>query len=302
MEEPKMGRFRKSWLLTRGAWRALILDKELLWIPVIGTMVSLAVLTIGIVAGTLSNGIFYETASTARDTDGGITLVGYIALLALGAILTAISTVTAGAVIHGAIERFRGNDPTIQSSISAAWGRALPLTSFALFSYTIGTIISFIAERIPFGGRIVEWLGHTAWGIASFFAIPVIVTSDQAVGPVDATKRSFGVLRSVWGESLIISATIGLVGLIAAIVYIVTAGFMFAAVSTLGVPDAISLIWLVLTVAGLFGFALVFTVLEAFVKAALYHYATTGESPRTFDSRVLRQTFTQKKAHKVFGA
>ena len=47
-----------------------------------------------------------------------------------------------------------------------------------------------------------------AWGAATFFVVPVLVV--EKVGPVDALKRSFAILKRTWGEMLTANFSIGL--------------------------------------------------------------------------------------------
>jgi uncharacterized membrane protein len=201
------------------------------------------------------------------------------------------------------LERFRGNDPTVRSSLRAAWQHIGSLFKFAAFSYTIGYILSEIANRVPFlGGKIVAWLADAAWRVASFFAIPVIMNSEEPVGPIKATKQSIGIIKQVWGESLIVSASIGLMAFLLSIGYMVLTAALFVGLASLSLPGLVYGILAIPAFLGIVVLILVFSVLESFVKTAIYHYAVTGESPAEFSQQVLRQAFTVKKARKVFSA
>jgi hypothetical protein len=293
--------------LTKAAWTGLKLDKELAVLPVIGTTVGIGIIIAAIALAVLTaqTGLFFPTeipASADQETGFAFTVWGYALLAAVGLLLAAVSTFVSGAVIHGALQRFQGNDPSIKSSIAAAWSRLGSLTAFAAFSFVIGNIISFIASRLPFiGGMVVEWLAGAAWNVASFFALPVIVSSDRPVGPVKATKGSIAIIKQVWGESLIANVGIGLIAFLTVILYtIVSSVVIGVASSVLVAPSAVLIVLSVLALIGLLVIALVFSMLSAYIKAAIYYFATTGESPVTFNSQLLRQAFTAKKARKVF--
>lgn len=296
-DQPKIGRFRKSWLLTKGAWQALMLDKELLWLPVIGFFATIPLLLVFGALGFYIRNQLYVAENGSYD----ISWVGIALLVALGIASSAVTAIFSGAITHGAIERFKGNDPTVRGSMGAAWRRKWSLMGFGVFTAGVGYLLSYIADRIPFlGGKIIAWLAGTAWQIASFFAIPVIVTSPEPIGPLNATKQSIGVIRKVWGESLIVSLSIGAISLLATLIY----AFGLAGFIVLGVVLSLSAWYF--AIMGLIGFigiiflVLVFNMLAAFAKAAVYYYATTGTSPQMFHKDLLKQAFSPKKAKKVF--
>lgn len=298
----KIGRFKKSWLLTKSAWHGFRLDKELIALPMAGLLISTVLIVAVVAAAILSpNGIFYNARFGGLNGELTLTPWGIAALVAVTLIITIIGTFVTGAVVHAALERFKGNDPTIRSSLRAAWSRIGSLSAFSVFSYTVGFVISELASRIPvIGGAIVGWLAGAAWNVASFFAIPVIVSSDTPQNPISATKRSLGIIKQVWGESLIVSATVGIIAFLTILAYSFVSIAGLAALGIWGASGIIMGVLIGLVFFGLIGIILLFSVLEGFVKAAIYHYATTGESPATFNRQLMHQAFTPKKARKVF--
>lgn len=309
VEQP-LSKFQKSRLLVRGAWHSLMLDKKLITIPLLTFSVTLLILIIFATVGYLNPfGAVYSTSGSLKlpelTTELNFKPLAYALFLCMSLAISLIGALGIGAVTHGAIERFKGNSPTVKSSLLAAWKRKKALLSFVLFSFVIGYIINEIASRIPyFGGAIVSWLAGAAWGIASFFAIPIIVEDEQSLNPVAATKKSLSIMKQIWGESLIVAVGIGAFELFIIIIYMlfimlgaVVIGLMGNLTPSLLVPG---LVLGGIAIFALFAIVFIFSVLEIFVKAALYYYATTGESPATFDKNILRQAFTTKKAKKVF--
>lgn len=301
-EDNKIGKFKKSWLLTKGSWQALRMDKELFALPVIGFLLSLAVLLVAFIGALAFKSVLYHTATISYNTRSGrLSLWGYAGSFIIGLLLTTVASFIGGAITYGAIERFKGNDPTIKSCLSAAWKRIGSLTAFTAFSYTIGYILSQIANRVPFiGSKIVLWLADAVWRVASFFAIPIIVTSDTPINPLKATKSSVQLIKKVWGESLIVSATVGLVAGLSFVGYFVLTGVVFIIGGSLGLPSAFLTAASVLALVGVMVLILIFSMLSAFVKAAIYYYAVTGESPVQFNQELLRQAFTHRKARRIF--
>lgn len=204
---PKIGRFKRSWLLTKSAWQAFMLDKEMIALPIISLVTIMTVLAAYIVLFIANPGHVIYSNDPAQSSQ----VANYAFGIIVGLTAALLNTVITAALIHAALERFKGNNPSVRSSLKAAWSKIGPLASFALFSFTIGYIISQIASRIPFiGGKIVAWLAGAAWKVASFFAIPVIMDSPEPIGPIDATKQSMQLIKKVWGESLLAGATTGI--------------------------------------------------------------------------------------------
>lgn len=298
----KMGRFKKSWLLFKGALHALRMDKQLFAIPLIGGLISVALLVVAAVLFFANpGGTMWQSAPEYLSFN---TLPLGVALgVSVLAILTVGGVFISGAITYGALERFKGNSPTVGSSLRAARKRLGSLSLFALFSFTIGSILSYIAERIPgIGAQVVVWLAQASWGVASFFAVPFIVTSPTPLGPVRATKQSVGLMKQVWGESLIAGGTVTLIAVIVSFAYLAIVIAVYAALNLVITSGAVFTLMFVGAVGGLLLISALFSVLDAVVTAAIFYYATTGESPVAFDQRLMRQAFTHKQARNVFGA
>lgn len=146
----------------------------------------------------------------------------------------------------------------------------------------------------------MAWLANAAWNIATFFAIPVIMDSQEPIGPFKATKKSLGIIRKVWGESLIVSLGIGLIGGLVVFGYAISLGAIFALGGSLELSGWFFGPIAILGLIGLIFLVLVLTMLSAFAKAAIYYYAVNGESPVMFDKRLLKHAFSPKKARRVF--
>lgn len=78
-------------------------------------------------------------------------------------------------------------------------------------------------------------------------------------------------------------------------------GALMALASAFTAASVVLGVLVFVSVIGILGIAMVFAVLNAFVLAAVYYYAVTGQSPLTFNQQLMQQAFTAKKARKVFG-
>ncbi|HSX45265.1 MAG TPA: DUF6159 family protein [Candidatus Saccharimonadales bacterium] len=299
----KPHRVRRSWELVKSSWHVLKLDKELLTLPLIGMLLSLAVaIAAGILYG-LTILLHWGNLTITQGSNGtestahwGWTGAVILALLLIG--VTFVSNFIAVAIAKGALDRFSGQDPTIKSSLRAAKARSASIFKWSLLSLTVGLILQTIQERVPFAAKILVWLGEMVWGVATFFVVPIIAVSEKPVGPIQATKESTSIIKRVWGESLIVNLGVGLIALLSMLVYIPLAIIISFLASTVSVPLAIALG--ILAFLGFFVLILVFNVLGAIAKAAVYYWATTDKAPENFDKELLRASLTDRKARKIF--
>jgi hypothetical protein len=131
--------------------------------------------------------------------------------------------------------------------------------------------------------------------------LPIIVMEEKNVMPLQATKKSVAMIRQVWGESAVAQVGISVVTFLVTVIYLMTASILAAVVAAAGVTSIG--VWIGLAALGIIGLlflSLIFTVLGGIVKAAIYYYATTGESPETFNRELLRTAMTTKKARTIF--
>ncbi len=295
-KEKKIGIYKRSWLLNKGAWRALQLDKELLALPFLALLASLLVLAIGGIGFVASTGGSFDSAA---NQDVGP--IGYLLLFGLYVGFAFVTNFFGAAIIHAALQRFAGHDPNLRSSIAAAKKQVRSIAVFSLFSATIGYVLGFIEQRVPFGGKVVTWLAQLAWGVASFFAIPVIVTEDKYIGPVSATKRSVAVIKKAWGESVVSQLSLGVLQAMITIIYVAIGVGIGVNAAIAGLSTGIVAGFSVLAILGLVAIFLVFSAMGSILQAAVYHYAVTGESPLHFDKKLIQAAMTPKKARKIFG-
>lgn len=145
------------------------------------------------------------------------------------------------------------------------------ILGYAAIAATVGVVLNALSRRDDVGSQIVGALGGAAWSIATFLVVPVLVV--ERVGPVDALKRSAGLLKRTWGEQLIGNAGIGLfTGLLIVAAVALGAGLIALAAAT-GSAIVIG-IAVVLAVIAVGLVAAVSSALDTIYRAAVYRYAT----------------------------
>lgn len=277
-------KFTNSWELVKASWGVLQADKELLIFPIISGIVSMFVVATFAVPALLAG---FADSAVAGDVGVFSYLVGFLFYIVLYFVTFYFNTALVGA----AMIRLEGGDPTVRDGLRIAWEHAGSILGYAAISATVGMILRAISERSGALGRIVISLVGFVWNIATFLVVPVLVM--EKVGPVDAVKRSANLLKDTWGEQIVGNFSISTIfGLIGFLVVIGGVGGIVLAVMA-GVTSLI-ILFAVLLVLMLIGLGLVSSALSGIYTAAVYRYATTGETSSYFDPMLIKASFKQK--------
>ena len=270
----------RSWTLVKASASVLRSDKELLWFPVIS---SIAAMIVG--------ATFFIPSLLGGLFDGGAgpvsIVVGFLFYLTQYTVIFFFNSALVGA----ALIRLEGGDPTVADGLRIARERIVPILGYAAIAAVVGLLIKALEERSEWLGSLVARLLGAAWTVSTFLVVPVLVV--QNVGPIDAIKESFGLLRRSWGENLIGNVGIGLAfGLLIAAVVLVGAGVVVAAALMAGTAAALTVGALV--VVTVIALAVTQAALAGIYQAALYRYAVDGQAPAGFDGMALQGAFRHK--------
>jgi cytochrome b subunit of formate dehydrogenase len=302
----KIGVFRRAILLTKSAWQVLRLQKNLLYIKLTSIVTVLSLYLSYFLVYALVNG---RRNGDSYDFELFTNKLSIILFISVGLVATLVSTLFSGIFVHAALDKIRGNSVSIRRSISAVKKKKKSLIVFSLFSSTIGLIISFLKEKLPFGGAIFSAAANFSWAVASFFSIQVIMDSKKELMPVDVIRNSSNLMKKKWSDSVVINTGVSMLFLLVFIAY-----FSFissVAISGLVLANNIFedyqsqraiLVSFSLVQAMLYLFAItLFATLSHIVKTTIYEYAKTGALPEGFDREVLESSISIKKAKKIFG-
>lgn len=270
-----MGRIARSWELTKQSYRVLMKDKELMLLPVLSGLVMLVICGT-FVAGFLLAGEEIEQINKTQGVVVGLLLyiVSYTAAFFFQA-----------ALIAGALERMGGGDPTVGSALRAASSRFGAILLWGVIAGTVGAILRTVQERSEVSGRILTGLIGFAWSLATYFMVPVLVMENEPIGA--SFKRSAELFKKTWGETLAGGAGIGILSFVVMLPIIAISVFLGTNVHPwvgigVGVPAiALGMVF--------------FSALRGVYNAALYRYATTGESPDGFDDELIANAFDRRR-------
>lgn len=270
-----MERIERGFRLLRASWEVLKKDRELIVLPVISGIIII------VVAGT-----FFAAAWGAGGLQDGESPNGlsYLFLALFYFCAYSVSIFFNAAVVAAAMIRLKGGDPTLQDGLRAAREKLRPIAGWAALAATVGIILRALEERAPFLGRIVISFIGAAWSAVTFFVVPVILFEDA--GATDAVKRSVGIFKQRWGETLVGTAGIGLAVFLLSIPVIAVA----VIVAALSVPLGI-----LVGIVGIGALAAIGAAMSGIFNAALYRFATTGDAAAPFDATDLQSSFRQRR-------
>lgn len=273
-------RFSRSWQLVRHSAAILQKDRELMLFPLLSSIAAILVVVSFIP-------LFSGTQSTAEEQNsativvlGLLYLVEYFVMFFFNA-----------ALVGAAMIRMDGGDPTVRDGLRIAWSKVGKIFGYAVIAATVGVLLRAIGERFGVLGRIIAGLFGMAWTVASFLAVPVLVSRD--IGPVDAVRESASLLKRTWGENVISNAGIGVVFSIVYVVAFCLFGLLLSLVFSTGYTPLI-IGSVVVAVIALLLLGLLQAALQGVFSAVLYRFATDGGDADGFSADVLHNAFTPK--------
>lgn len=279
-----MGRMARTWSLAKASWQVLKADKELIALPIISL-----VATIAVAAGFLAPILLTSSGTEIQDPGAA----GYVLLFVAYVVLAFITIFFNAALVHAANERLSGGDPTLGSALRGALMRVGRILPWALVSATVSIVLRAIEERAGVVGRIVVGIAGVAWSLVTFLVIPVLVIEGVGVG--DAVKRSGALFKQTWGENVAAQVGFGLIGFLAMLpAFLVVAVTVAAGGAVVVIGVAVAVLW-VLTV------AMVLSALSGIFQTALYRYAAgVGSDAGAFGSTELQAAFAPKRGGNRF--
>lgn len=292
-------RFRTGWLITKSAWKVFTLDKELMVFPLVNFAGAVVVGVVGLITA------FALAPNHSIDTNH-LPKINWVIGAVCAALITLISTFTSAGVIAAALQRFRGQDPTLRSGMSAVKKRFGSLLLFSLFSTGVAQFLQAIEKRVPFlAGKLLTFLAQMAWSVANIFSVAFIVDSPQKIMPIPAAKKSVGIVKQIWVEGTVGQSAYFSIFLLAAALQLATGIGLAAAASHLiggTIGGAIAAFVAIIMGVGIILTMLAASAIGGIIQAALYHYAMTGEAPEQINKELLKQTYyvSTKKTRKLF--
>lgn len=279
----------RSWELVKTSFGVLRQDKELIIFPII-SMIGLLLVSIAFIVPTWAAGLF-DGVATETGGESSVNPVLFVVIFLYYVVTYYITIFANAAVVGAAMMRLRGEDPTLSDAFNIAMSRSGKILGWAIIAATVGMIMRALEERAEGLGRIVISIIGTAWNIATFLVVPVLVAEN--IGPIDALKRSASLLKKTWGEQIAGNFGLGLIFFLLILAGAIPLGLLTAAAASISVVLAI--LFGGLLVLYVFAMIAVSTAVSGIYTAAVYAYATqTPVQNEVFDESLLRDAFRAK--------
>ena len=278
-----MGRIALGWQLAKQSWAVVRADRTLMLFPAVGAIFGIGAAVIWFLIGAGLVAAFDSPYGAAPAIIAGIyvmTVIGQFAGVALAA--------CADRTLHG-------QPTTFGDGIAAARDRMPQILAWAAVMVVVGGLINALQAvlRDAAGGivgAIFGGIANAAWGVATFFVVPVL--AEEGLGPIDAIKRSAGIIKARWGEGVIGSASIGLAVLLVG--YLPATLVIVAGVALSNSVPALGILLAIIGVIGIVAATLVQAAVGSVFRVVLYRFATTGEALPGFQQDQLAHAFRAK--------
>jgi hypothetical protein len=273
-----MGAIGRSFRIFNESLAVLKKDKEILLFPVLSGLFCILALA-GTVFGAWHTGIFGFMFDDAVNGSGGSAQIVGLALVFAWYFVTWFIVVFFNvAVVACAKKRFEGGDPTLGDGFSAGFSNLGRIAAWAFVSACVGILLDMV-ERIRGVGQILRWILGAAWGLMTYFVVPVMIF--EKTGPFASIRASKDLLKKTWGESLVASGGMGLV-------------FFLLAIPAAGLPYLFGKIGVLVMLAWFLVLIVLGSAMGGIYRTALYLYARTGVVPEGMDEFAIRQSFAHR--------
>lgn len=274
-------KLQNSWQLVKASAQVLKADKELMVFPAVSGIALI------IVSATFFLPLFVLGEGFSAS---GFEVMAYVLMFLFYFAQYTVIIFFNSALVGAALIRLDGGDPTVGDGLRIAWSHIGPILGYAAIASTVGMLLRAAKEKSGSFGKLVIGLLGVGWSLITYLVVPVLVT--QKIGPVDAIKESATILKRTWGEQIVGNAGVGFVFMMFHILWTVVFIPSIILTATTGNP------WLIGTVVavGVLGYltiALLGATLGGIYSAALYRYATTGQTA-LFETKLLEGAFRQK--------
>ncbi|MCU0653307.1 MAG: DUF6159 family protein [Candidatus Pacebacteria bacterium] len=265
----KIGRIKGGYMIAIESVKILSRNKSIMLFPLLALISGLlvaAVFAVGylvIYGGT--EGALEGMNETSRQA---IFYAALFVFYVIASFITAFFEIGLVTMVSGQI---RGRKVTFSEGMRAASARTGKILFWSLTAATVGVVLQLISDKSKMAGKIVSSLIGFAWGVATFFIVPVLALENETV--IGSIKRSGGIFKNKWGEAIIANFSTGLffsaILILGLVVFLVFA-FLVAPATPVLVVSAGALVVFILTV------IIASQAVEGIYRTIIYEYAANN--------------------------
>lgn len=291
-----MGKIKRGIEITKKSFKVIKHDKEILLYPILSTICVILISIIAFLIFYFTIYQFYDPNAQEQNFVSGASIIYFLIYLF---IVEFIVIFFKASVIGSATIRFNGKNPTLSDGLGTASKKSMKLFSWSVVSAIVGLILNALGNlgrknnqvvnrNAAIAGGISSALFGMAWGLLTFFTIPVILYENYST--IGSIRRSGKLFKKTWGENLTaqfsIAITFVLLGILGLIPIVL--GFYTMSIS---VGFGLAIIFIAFAYWGFL--AVLSSSVSGVFVAALYHFATKGKMPEIYRG-LEKQVFTKK--------
>ncbi len=281
----KIGKFAVSRIIVRESFAVLRQDKEIMWFPVISSIVTLiAIVVMWFLGSFILNGGRIQGMELLPNFNQ---VVGYSALLIYYIVVFLIVNFFQAGLYIIVQGRFSGQNLSFNDGIHGATKNIGKIFCWSVISGTVGVILQITADKGKFIGKIVASLLGAGWNILTYFSLPALVIGNVSIK--DSFKQSASMIRKTWGETFIVNFGVGLFfSLLTFVVLALSVGIMVI-IPASPIVIAVSILFFIYIVV----ISIVSSTLNSIFKLVLFNYARSGQVPQGFSPDVVKGAVKQ---------
>lgn len=284
----KIGKFKASKTIVKESWAVLKQDKEIVWFPIISSLITLAVfIVIGaiyfflILSGDISS-------LEGENTESGNNLIAYAMMFAYYLVTFFIVNFFQAGLLIVVQGRFSGQDLSFNDGMRGATDNIRKIFLWSVVGATVGVVLQVISDKLKFTGKIIAWFFGAAWGILTYFSLPALIIGN--LGIKDSFKESASIIRKTWGETIIINFGVGLFFTMLTLLLLAIFIGINVILSSLPVLIITGVMFFLLLIV----LSIISSTLNVIFKLVLFNYALNGQIPAGFSQNIVQGAVTGK--------
>jgi hypothetical protein len=281
----------RSWRFAKLSYGLILQNPALLLFPILSSIAALVVMASFILpllrVGTIQMWAAQAEAGGGAVGDATMWVVLFLFYFCCYFVIVFFNT----GLVACALSVIGGEQVGVGFGISFAMRRLPQILGWALVSAVIGVLLNTLERSSKKAAALVAMILGMTWSALTYFVVPIIVV--EAVGPIEAVKRSIGALRRTWGTALVGVFSMGLLAVLIGMPIFSLLALLFMS-ATAAKSTAFAIILFALGILVLTIIVAATSAADAVFKAYLYCYAhgddqlggiDTSEFAAAFQSR-----------------
>ena len=274
-------RLSNGWKLAKTSLAIIEEEKSLLLFPVLSTLALIMVCATFFGGGYFIFGDQLLAATETAETGSAVSPFAYVLAFLYYFVTYFVIIFFNSALVHCAVQVLNGEATSLSEGLEFATSKLDKILAWTSIAATVGLVLKILQSNEKIGQIAAAIIG-AGWSILTFFVVPVILYEDKDV--FGAIKRSGGIMRDKWGESLGANFGFGFINFIA----ILLIGILTFVLAQINIILAV-----VVALGSLLLLGTVMSAAQTVFLAAIYqhvHHRPTGN----FDENVLDDAFMTK--------